>query len=167
MTKPHKGLLDVAVYTDELAVAICAEIAAGKTMKAICEDPNMPHLSTVVRWLRDKPEFKALHDEARLIQADTLADEIMDIANAPLMGEETMEREFLKGTRNADGTIDGKAVRILEKRRADMLGHRKLQVNARMWRAQVLNPQKYANKQNVEVGGSVSLKSVLDSLGDD
>ena len=167
MPLPRKGLLDVVVYTDDLAVAICDRIAGGETMVSICKDPNMPCKATILRWLRDKPEFNALHSEARLIQADTLADEIMEIANAPLMGEETMEREFLKGTRNPDGTIDGKAVRILEKRRADMLGHRKLQVNARMWRAQVLNPQKYANKQNVEVGGSVSLKSVLDSLGDD
>lgn len=70
-------------YTLEIAEAICAEMCAGKTVKAICAAEEMPSMSTVYRWLADptKKEFWDLFAHAREVRMHRMADELEEIAD--------------------------------------------------------------------------------------
>ena len=71
-----------SVYTPELAEEICARLSAGKSLKSICRDPGMPPFSTVQGWARTNHcGFTALYNCARELQAQTFADELIDIAD--------------------------------------------------------------------------------------
>ena len=68
-------------YTPELAAEICSKLADGLSLKAICLGDDMPDKATVYRWIAKHDEFRDLYAHAREDQADTLADEIVDIAD--------------------------------------------------------------------------------------
>jgi hypothetical protein len=116
-------------YSEETALRICERLIEGDSLRKICRDEDMPGISTVLRWLDAHEKFRTHYARAREAQADTLADEITDIADTPLVGQ-------VKKT-----TEDG--VEITEE---DMLGHRRLQIDARKWIASKLKPRKYGEK---------------------
>ena len=62
---------------------VCARIAEGESLVAICKDKAMPSYATVGRWLlRDgEGELRATYAQARAIQADFYADQIIAIAD--------------------------------------------------------------------------------------
>lgn len=70
-------------YTKALAARICQRIAEGESLRKICADPAMPSMFTIFHWLGDesKAEFSKQYAHARDAQADSLADEIVDIAD--------------------------------------------------------------------------------------
>lgn len=68
-------------YSRKLAEEICIRLADGHSLRAICADAGMPHRATVFRWLRDNASFRALYAAAREAAADTLAEEIIAIAD--------------------------------------------------------------------------------------
>jgi hypothetical protein len=68
-------------YTPELAASFCAVIADGKSIRAACNIDSMPSKATVFRWLREHPEFEKLYEIATDERADTLVDEIVEIAD--------------------------------------------------------------------------------------
>jgi hypothetical protein len=61
--------------------AILELIAAGKSLRAICDGEGMPSRETVRVWLTEDDEFSGHYARAREEQADYLADEIVDIAD--------------------------------------------------------------------------------------
>jgi hypothetical protein len=72
-----------SVYTPELAARICARLASGESLRAICADEDMPPESTVREWAVDDREgFAAQYARAREAQADFHADEIIEIADS-------------------------------------------------------------------------------------
>lgn len=75
-------------YTDDKAAEICAQIMEGKSLRAICADDAMPDPRTVYRWLGVNEAFRQQYALAREDQADSYADEIVDIADAATTGEE-------------------------------------------------------------------------------
>jgi len=69
-----------STYTPEIAAEICAQIMEGHPLKKITQEPGMPALRTILWWLvrgEQKEEFGRLYAHARVIQADTLADDIL------------------------------------------------------------------------------------------
>ncbi len=68
-------------YTPELAAKFCAAIADGKTIRAVCKLPGMPSKATVFRWLREHVDFQQMYETATDERADTLIDEIVEIAD--------------------------------------------------------------------------------------
>ena len=68
-------------YTDEVADAICERIADGQSLRSICEIEGMPNKATVFRWLTVNEAFRDQYARARETQADTIFDEILDIAD--------------------------------------------------------------------------------------
>jgi hypothetical protein len=72
----------VSNYTPERATEFCAAIADGKTVRKVCKMPGMPSKATVFRWLRDNPEFARMYEIATDERADTMIDEIVDIADS-------------------------------------------------------------------------------------
>lgn len=120
-------------YTQELAAEICERIATTpRGLDFICaQEARFPAAGTVSRWLGEKPEFRESYLRARERQADLIFDECLEIMDTPQNGVETITKP--------DGTV--------ETREGDMLGHRKLRVDARLRMAGKLAPKKYGDRQ--------------------
>lgn len=69
-------------YNNALAAAVCGRIAVGESLRTICADAAMPSMATVQRWLAAHPDFASQYAMAREDQADTLAEEMLDVARA-------------------------------------------------------------------------------------
>lgn len=69
-------------FTDEIATRICDLLMDGLSMRSICQADDMPHRTTVVRWLERYPEFASMYVDARTLQADLMDDMILETANA-------------------------------------------------------------------------------------
>ena len=70
-----------SIFTAELAESICRELAEGRSLKQIQHDDGMPSMTTVMRWLEAKPEFRDQYARARERQAHHYAAEIVEIAD--------------------------------------------------------------------------------------
>jgi hypothetical protein len=68
-------------YSAELADAICNHIAGGRSLRSFCQADGAPNKTTVLRWLQKDEEFARKYALARDLQADMLADEVIDIAD--------------------------------------------------------------------------------------
>lgn len=68
-------------YGQETADAICERIADGESLRAICRDEDMPNKATVFRWLNRNEAFSDQYARARETQADTLFDDMLEIAD--------------------------------------------------------------------------------------
>ena len=116
-------------FTQEVADLICERLANGESLRWICKDAALPGLTTVMKWLLQNESFVKQYARAREIQADVLAEEIVDISNTPQEGVKTI----IKTTG-------------IEEHRGDMIEHRRLQVDARKWYASKLAPKKYGDR---------------------
>jgi len=131
-------------FTQKLADAICEQLVDGKSLRTICSTAKMPGRSTVVRWLAENEAFRNQYARARELQADTLADEILDIADKAVMGEKLKK--------------DGRG-KVIERRTGDMVERSKLMIDARKWYAGKLQPKKYGERVALDHG-------VQDNLAD-
>jgi hypothetical protein len=128
-------------YGPEIAVHICAEIAAGKSMREICRAEAMPDMATVFRWLARHDEFREHYTRARELQADYLAEEILEIADD---GRNDW-------TKREDGS-DAVNTEVVQRSR--------LRVDARKWLMSKLQPKKYGDRITQEVTGGDGLPLV-------
>lgn len=125
-------------YTDAIATEICDRLAAGESLRSICRDEHMPHESTVRKWGVENYEgFYTQYARARDIGLDAIADETLEIADTPLIGEKRKERP--------DGSI--------EIERGDAVDRARLKVDTRKWYLGKLAPKRYGNNANVELTG--------------
>lgn len=109
---------------------ICERLAGGESLRAICADICVPE-STVRTWARDDVNgFAAQYACARGLQADTLFDEIVTIADAD------------PGTLDSGATDSG------------MVADKRLRIDARKWVASKLAPKKYGEKSSMELTGA-------------
>jgi hypothetical protein len=118
-------------YTDEIATEICDRLAAGESLMRITRDAGMPHESTVRKWhIEDVSGFSALYTRAREMQAHRLADEMIEIADTPQIGETIT-------------TEDGGVVKVV---RGDMVQHRRMRWDARRWYISKVLPKVYGDR---------------------
>jgi len=68
-------------FNQSLADEICERLVEGESLRAICREKHMPSAGHVHRWLREREEFLNQYVRAKDDQADTLADEMLDIAD--------------------------------------------------------------------------------------
>ena len=142
------------LFTTELGDEICNRIADGKSLRAICDEADMPDKATIFRWLsaEQHKDFCKQYILARDIQANVLFDEIHQIADTPQKGTKTVRR----------GEGDNSTVETTE---ADMIEHRRLQIDARKWLIGKMAPKKYGDKQQIEHagpdGGPVTLEALI------
>ncbi|PSD33806.1 terminase small subunit protein [Stenotrophomonas maltophilia] len=127
-----------------MADAICELLVDGKSLRTICSTAKMPSRSTVIRWLAENEAFRNQYARARELQADTLAEEILDIADKAVLGERLKK--------------DGKG-KVLERQTGDMVERSKLMIDARKWYAGKLQPKKYGERVALDHG-------VQDNLAD-
>jgi len=79
-------------YNEAIADEICEELAKGRSLLSITQSNDMPHPSTIYRWLEAEEEFRDKYVRARQRQADTMAESVHDIANF----EEDVQRARLR-----------------------------------------------------------------------
>src|SRR5277367_4681429 len=142
MKPPKRPIGRPSLFTPELSDEICNRIADGKSLRAICDEAEMPDKATVFRLLsaEGNKDFRNQYILARDIQADVLFDEIHQIADTPQKGTKTVRR----------GEGDNSTVETTE---ADMIEHRRLQIDARKWLIGKMAPKKYGDKQQIEHAG--------------
>lgn len=123
-------------YDANMAADICGRLAAGESLASICRDQTMPAQTTVYRWIATIPEFRELYACAREDQAETLADQIQDLADE-----------------KPSHVIDDKGVKRVDN---GWVTWQKNRVDARKWVAAKLKPKKYGDKiTNQHEGGMV------------
>ncbi len=70
------------LYTAEIADRILDELSGGRTLRDVSRDDGMPPHNTVRGWVIDDREgFAARYKRAREIGYDSMADEILEIAD--------------------------------------------------------------------------------------
>jgi hypothetical protein len=125
-------------YTPILAALICTRIAEGESLREIVKTEGMPDRVTIYRWLLAHDDFRHHYTRAREDQADTLADEIIAIADEM--------PEIIAVTDKKTGAL------IEHKLDGAFLQWQKNRIDARKWTAMKLKPKKYGDK--VTVGGA-------------
>lgn len=61
--------------------AILEALGDGKSLRAICAESGMPHLSTVLRWCADDTHWREQYMRAREAGDDAMAEDIQAIAD--------------------------------------------------------------------------------------
>lgn len=132
-------------FSPDLVAEVCGLISVGNSLRKIERMEGMPTKAAIMKWLLEGEAYKAngepehpkavfvdQYARAREVQADTLAEEILEIAD--------------------DSTFDtaldenGKVIVNMEHIQRD-----RLRVDSRKWLAGKLRPKKYGDK--VQVGG--------------
>lgn len=112
-------------YTPELATLICERVATSTFgLNKLCAMyDDMPSKFTVNLWRYKHPEFSIQYALAKLVQADLLAEECMEIADDDsedtkintLTGEEVANNEFIARSRLRIDTRKWLAAKLLPK----------------------------------------------------
>lgn len=131
MGKPGKPPL---VYDPKVGDEICERLTNGESLRRISADSHIPAASTIFKWLIANEGFAEQYARAREAQADTLADEIIDIAD-----------DTTHDTRKGK---DGEEIPNNE-----WITRSRLRVDARRWVAAKLKPKKYGDKLDLTSGG--------------
>lgn len=128
-------------YTQEIADTVCERIAVGQSLRSICDDDAMPALRTVFDWLarEDREDFRTKYARAREAQADSMFDDIIDIADDGR--NDWMEKKDSEGE-TIGWRENGEAMRRSQ-----------LRIEARKWMAAKLQPKKYGDKLDLNVSG--------------
>lgn len=126
-------------YSDEIADKICEGLIDGRSLRSICLDDDMPGITTVMRWLSKNEDFREQYTRARELQADTIADEILDIADDG--SNDWMERKSGEGE-HLGWQFNGEAARRSQ-----------IRIDARKWMAGKMRPKKYGDKVQNEHSG--------------
>jgi hypothetical protein len=70
-----------SLYSDDLAEEICDRLADGESLRAICKEPAMPSMTTVLSWAdEDKGGFRGRYACAREAQAEDMDGLILAVA---------------------------------------------------------------------------------------
>lgn len=117
-------------FSPEIANEICERLIGGESLRGICLDDHVPDARTVHRWLLVHEQFRQQYAHAREAQAETLFDDILEIADDAR--NDWMER---RGEDDAGWVANG-----------ENLQRSRLRVDARKWMASKLAPKKYGDK---------------------
>lgn len=135
----HKPNGRPSEYNPDVGAAICERIAAGESLKAVCRDEGMPAHTTVLRWALTHPEFRNQYATAREMQAEILADELLEIADDGR--NDWMEKQDQNGQMTG-WRENGEAMRRSQ-----------LRIETRKWVAAKLLPKRWGDKTTTEITG--------------
>ena len=132
------------LFNQDLVDTICERIANGESLRSICKDDDMPAMSVIFRWLSedDKKGFQDQYARAREQQAETLADELLSIADDST--NDWMEKTDHEG--NQIGWMFNK----------ENVQRSRVRIDTRKWIASKLKPKKYGDFNRTEVTGENS-----------
>ncbi len=128
-TEPGKRPLE---FKQHVADIICERLADGESLREICQDENMPHRSTVFKWLSRIEAFADQYARAREAQADAIFDDVLEIADD---GRNDWMEKYGRDGESIGWQENGEALRRSQ-----------LRIDARKWMAGKLRPKKYGDK---------------------
>lgn len=140
-------------FTKEIGDKICVRLAAGVSLRTICQVDGFPAESTVRLWVlqNSNPEFTAQYVRARELQAEKWADEIVDIADDG-------SNDYIERTRPDGSTF--------ETVNSEHINRSKLRVDTRKWMLSKMLPKKYGERTTTELvgknGGPIETRDVSD-----
>lgn len=122
----------------DIAEALLEWLESGETLQDFCRQPGMPKPRTISDWKAKDETFAANFARARDIGEEAILAKIKRIADTPQQGEE----------QKLDAGGD-----VIEVKRGDMLGHRKLQIETYFKLLAKWNPKKWGDKLGLEHAG--------------
>jgi hypothetical protein len=134
-------------YDLKTAALLCERIVEGQSLRSICLADDMPSIATVFRWIGAHEEFREQYAKARDAQADTLADELLDIADD---GSNDWIEKFGK---------DGKSIGW--QFNAEAAARSRLRVDTRKWIASKLKPKVYSDKLDVNANIEAKTETLM------
>lgn len=131
-------------FTDEIAAAICADIAEGIPLREICRREGMPAWRTVYDWMEVNADFSAAIARARISGYHAIAEDCLDIADDK--SHDVIETE------NGD------------RPNSEYIQRSKLRVETRLKLLAKWSPKLYGDKVQAEITGKDGgpMQSVLD-----
>ena len=120
-------------FTQEAADRICDLVAEGASLRAACRLPDQPSASTVFKWLSEQPAFAEQYARACEARAETMFEEMLDIADE-----------------SAFDTIQGENG---DRANTEWISRSKLRVDTRKWMLSKMQPKKYGDKITQEHTG--------------
>ena len=120
-----------SIYTKDLVDRICIRLSLGESVRSICKDPEMPSQALIYQWLYRHPDFLEQYTRAREEQAETHADEIVDIAD---------ETPALLMVKDKDGNV------VDIKLDSAYIAWQKQRIDSRKWNASKQRPKKYGDR---------------------
>lgn len=126
-----------SLYNDSLAEEICTRLAAGETLRAICQSEHIPAHSTVLGWVNDLPSFADRYARARQMGLDVIAEEIIEIADESSSDTVSSERGDMPNS--------------------EWIARSRLRVDVRKWLLSKLRPDKYGDRSTLDLNGKVDL----------
>lgn len=126
-------------YTQDLADLICSELSAGKSLRTVCDSDDMPHRSTVFRWIREHEEFRDQYARAKEEASDAFVEEILDIAD--------------NGTNDWNERYDKEGNFVGWQVNGEHIQRSRVRIDTRKWIAGKLKPKKYGDKLDLTSDG--------------
>lgn len=120
-------------FCQPIADGILERISQGEDLTKICTDGDLPHLSTIYKWLHGHPHFAEAYARAREVQGEFLAAKALAIATRTHV--ELPNGMFVA----ADPQRDRLAVDTLK------------------WSAAHLNQKTWGEKQQLELSGGIKV----------
>lgn len=139
-----------SLYSKELAKSFCDQLTLGRSVRQICKMDGMPAMSQIFAWLRDKPDFQEQYSQARELQAEALADELLDIAD--------------DGSNDFMEVLDKQGKAVGWKENGESVRRSALRVDARKWVAAKLLPKKYGDIKATQVNVVLNMPSGFQDL---
>lgn len=87
MSEQPKKIGRPSVKSPEIAKEFCRRIAAGRSVKSVCSDEDMPSDYTIWRWLYEDEDFSSLYTRAIQARAISHAERIDELAEMVTRGE--------------------------------------------------------------------------------
>ena len=124
-------------FNIELFDSICEEIATtDKGLSTICKAKDVS-TTAFYNWINDDDSLVDKYARARELQAEYLADQIIQLSNEELISEETTIFDDGQGNEKTSTT------------RRDNFNRTRLQIDARKWKASKLAPKKFGERVDV------------------
>jgi hypothetical protein len=120
---------------DEIIKNICLNISNNNaSLRDSLNIEGMPDKNQFYRWLRENDEFRERYARAREARAESLFEEILEIAD-----DSTMDKKNIKG----EDVVDTEVVQ-----------RSRLRIDARKWVLSKMQPKKYGDKIDMTTNGN-------------
>jgi hypothetical protein len=128
---PKRRVGAPTTITAEAKAEVLKRLVGGESLTKICKDPRLPCIYSVYAHIDKDPEFAKSYARAREIQADVLAEEIIDISDD---GSSDFVTRLDK---------DGEEQEVVDH---EHIQRSRLRVDSRKWFASKMRPNRYGDK---------------------
>lgn len=159
---------------DRVAVGdyVCSELKGGRSLESICKDDGMPAVATFLDWVNQDPQgLGKEYAGAREIGYALLADEIIQLSDKTHEWV-TVQETDPDGKPLFDDKGGPRLKQVLMPLNADVIAHKRVQIDTRKWMLSKMLPKIYGDKVTTEHtgadGGPIAIAAVdLKNLSDE